>query len=56
MDIVRLTGSDSPTSVTARVMKAINLDEIDFSERAKLIIQLDDVIKGLPDRLKRSSS
>ena len=50
--IVRLTGSDSPTSVTARVMKAINLDEIDFSERAKLIIQLDDVIKRSPGSIE----
>lgn len=47
-NIMRMTGENSPASVTIKVIKAINMTELDFSERAELIIQLDDVIKKSP--------
>ncbi|MBB48847.1 MAG: hypothetical protein CMJ33_10000 [Phycisphaerae bacterium] len=50
--IKRLTGEDSPTSTTVKVMKAITLDDIALAERAELIIQLDDVIKRSPGSIE----
>ena len=51
-NITRITGENSPASVTVKVIKAINLTELDFSERAELIIQLDDVIKKSPGSIE----
>jgi tetratricopeptide (TPR) repeat protein len=51
-NIVRLTGEDSPATVTARAIKATNLDGIDIAERAELIIKLDEVIKKSPGSIE----
>ena len=51
-NIIRMTGENSPASVTVKVIKAINLTELDFSERAELIIQLDNVIKKSPGSIE----
>lgn len=51
-NIMRLTGENSPASVTIKVIKAINLKETNFSQRAVLIIQLDDVIKKSPGSIE----
>ena len=51
-NVMRMTGENSPASVTIKVIKAINMTEMDFSERAELIIQLDDVIKKSPGSIE----
>ena len=51
-NIARLTGEDSPATVTAMAIKATNLDEIDIAERAELIIKLDEVIKKSPGSIE----
>ena len=51
-NIMKMTGENSPASVTIKVIKAINMTKLDFSERAELIIQLDDVIKKSPGSIE----
>ncbi len=47
-NIVRLSGDDSPETVTAKVIRASSLDDLETSERASLIIRLDEIIKKSP--------